>query len=130
MSEIRATLSITANKGFQNFEFDASGLNIVMTNNGGIDAIQTIGIGATGELIDLGDLLVESFSSLGVSAFRNIEASGGNYVEIGLRVSGVFYPTKRLDPGMFDGGGVLGTSTFYARANTAPVKLQKFILEA
>jgi len=129
-NEIKISLSITANKGYQNDEFDASGLNVDMTNNGGEFGIQYIGTAAAGELVDLGDLVTISASSLGISAFRNIEAAGGNYVELGVRVSGAFYSVFKLNPGQSCGGCVLGTTTLYARANTATVQLKKFILEA
>lgn len=129
-NEIRISLNITAAKGYQNNEFDIAGFTVDMDNNGGTFNIQIIGTAIGGELIDLGDLLVNSNSVLGICGFRNIEESGGNFVEIGVQVAGTFYPTQKLKAGMAYGGGILGTSTLYARADTGAVQLQKFILEA
>src|SRR4051794_16722041 len=80
--------------------------------------VQTIG--TTQEAIDIGDV-----GTAGLSLFIN--ADDTHYVEIGLVVSATFYPLAKLKPGepaFFR----LGTNTFYAKANTASVNLEKYIL--
>jgi len=59
--------------------------------------------------------------------FRNLDTT--NYVEVGVQVSGTFYPLVRLNAGeaaVFR----LGVITPYARANTGSVYLEHDIMSA
>jgi len=96
------------------FNFDFSG-----QYTGGV---QTIGNSAH-EAIALGsDVTVP-----GKGIFRNCDAT--NFVQIGIVVSGVFYPFIKLAPGQ--GHPVcLANITLYAQADTAPVDLEFRIYEA
>lgn len=57
-----------------------------------------------------------------------VNTSDTNYVEIGVQVSGTFYPVMKLKPGeCFPIRAA--TTALYARANTAAVDLEYFLLE-
>lgn len=70
--------------------------------------------------------IVADQSTAGWAYFRNLDAT--NYVEIGVDVGATFGPLLRLYPGQFTVVR-LTTTAVYAKANTAAVKLQYFILE-
>jgi hypothetical protein len=56
-----------------------------------------------------------------LAVFENLDAN--NYIEIGIQVTGTFYPFLKLLAGKQAGPMWLGTAAPYARANTGNVKL-------
>lgn len=87
-----------------------------------VGGTQTIGFAAHEELA-LTDL-----TTLGVAYFRNRNAT--NFVEIGVDVSGTFYPLVRLNA---NEGWMFRLSqgiTPYAKADTGAVVLEREILDA
>jgi len=83
---------------------------------------QTIGFAAHEALV-LTDL-----TTLGVAYFRNRNAT--NFVQIGVDVSGTFYPLVRLNPGEGWAFRLAQGITPYAQADTGAVVLQREILDA
>lgn len=71
---------------------------------------------------------VASVSNLGWAYFANLDST--NYVEIGVQVSGTFYPFLRLLAGAKCVVPLSSSATLYARANTAAVNLDFEIVEA
>lgn len=82
---------------------------------------QSIGFAAH-EAVNMGDV-----SAAGCFIFLNTDPA--NYVEVGIDVSGTFYPFIKLLPGE-SSAGRLGTNAPYAKANTAAVVLDFTVLEA
>lgn len=83
--------------------------------------IQTVG--TTKEQVVVG----ADVATPGWAYFRNHDST--HFVDIGVVVSGTFYPLLRLLPG--ENQVVrLATLTFYAQADTAAVDLESFVLEA
>lgn len=66
--------------------------------------------------IPIGDV-----ATLGWARFENVDAA--NYIDIGIVVSGTFYPTARLKAGEFFPLRLVPAVTYYAKANTAAVLL-------
>ncbi len=67
-----------------------------------------------------------SISTPGFAHFVNLDTA--NYVEIGVQVAGTFYPFAKLEAG--EAALIpLANTTFYARANTAAVRLDYVVLE-
>lgn len=81
----------------------------------------TESVGTTEEALEMGDV-----GTAGWAYFKNIDAT--NYVELGIVGSGTFYPFAKLKAGE---SCVLrlGTSTPYAKANTAACRLEYKIYE-
>lgn len=120
--EITSTVSLTATKGFLSVNRSTSNrIDMSGTSQyaGGAPSIPTTAGGTA--------LVMDSVGTSGLSYFRNLDAT--NYVEIGVVVSGTFYPFVKLKAGE---ACVLrlGTNAPYARANTAAVVLDYTILEA
>ena len=95
-------------------------LSIDQENDGMAGGIQNVGFEAH-EALDMGDI-----STAGICFMRNMDDT--NYVEIGVDVSGVFYPFIKLKAGE-PWQGRLGTNAPYAKANTAAVELEYWVLE-
>ena len=117
--EIRAAMSLSATKGALKFNFPSTNLTIDMAGTRWSAGVQDIG--TTVEQITLG----ADVASAGWAVFTNTDST--NYVEIGasngtpylLRLNALESCLVRLT-----------TTTLYAKANTAAVKLQFMILEA
>ncbi len=118
---ITVTHQVTAVKGSMNF--DTGGLSFTATQTNGRFSAGVQDIGTTHEQVVIGSDIVAA----GVSSFKNIDAT--NYVELGVVVSATFYPLVKLLPGE-SYPLRLATNTFYARANTAAVKLQFVVNDA
>jgi hypothetical protein len=71
---------------------------------------------AQGDQLDVGGVLVP-----GLAVFTNLDST--NFTEIGIRVSGTFYPFLKLLKGQSSGPLFLGATAIYGRANTGNVKL-------
>ena len=78
--------------------------------------VQTISTGAGGDVLDLGSVVTP-----GMAVFVNLDAA--NYVEVGIQLTGTFYPFLKLNFGEQAGPMRLGVAAPYARANTLAVKL-------
>ena len=87
-------------------------LTVTQTNENSVSKQQTIG--TTEETVDIG----ADIATLGYIFIQSLEASGGNFVDVGLTGS---YPI-RLQPGQF--AVFPGNGTLYALADTADVKIQ------
>lgn len=118
-NEITASTSLTLNNGSVSTG-DSSSKTISQTTPRFMAGVQNIG--TTQEQISL----ISDISTPGLASFKNMDAT--NYVEIGVVVSGTFYPLVKLKPGDPAAQFRLATGTFYARANTAAVDLQYTIL--
>lgn len=119
--EITINLRLQVSNGFLVHREDPGVLGVTMTGKNGTGGIQNIVAGGTaGETITMGDT-----GTAGYAFFRNTDTA--NFVEIGIQVTGTFYPFVKLKAGE---SCVLrlGTNTPYARSNTATTNLQYFIL--
>jgi len=59
--------------------------------------------------------------------FRNLDAT--NYVEIGLYKGATFYPLLKLKPGEWQIVRLATTTDVYAKADTAAVDLEHYVLD-
>ena len=82
---------------------------------------QTIGFAAHEALV------VTDLTTVGVARFRNRDAA--NFVEIGVDVSGTFYPVVRLNFGEEWIFRLSQGVTYYAQADTAAVIMDRDILD-
>jgi hypothetical protein len=118
---IRYSLSTSLSNGFLSDNYSvSSGLTADQTNANMVRKTQTLlSASAQGDLLDIGGVTVP-----GMAIFSNLEAVvGGNFCEIGIQVSGTFYPFLKLLGGQQSGPMFLGATTIYGRANTGNVKL-------
>lgn len=107
-----------------------SGLNISNSWSSQIDqtnirasaATKSIPTTAAGTAFGLGDVTTPRWAF-----FRNMEAVGGNYVQLGIQSGGVFYAFVRLDPQQ--ACVVRLDAAPYGVANTAAVKVLYAILD-
>ena len=79
-------------------------------------------VGTTHEAIVLGDVATN-----GCAYFVNLDAT--NYLEIGVLVSGTFYPVVRLNAGEGALARIAQGVTPYAKANTAAVVMEYHLLD-
>ena len=77
-------------------------------------------VGTSHEVLDLGDVAAPSTCIL-----RNSDAA--NYVEIGREIAAAFEPFARIRPGQIAILQPASGVTLYAKADTAPVTLNRFI---
>lgn len=85
---------------------------------------QSVATTAAGNAVPYG--AVSALGTPGEIAFKNLDPT--NYVEIGLQISGTFYPFARIDPGRIAGPFQIADSVaLYWRAHTAAV-LTKLLL--
>ena len=116
--EITLNLKLAVANGFLVQRFDPSTLTVTMTGTTAAGGVQTIG--TTAETLGVTDV-----STCGYAYFRNTDAT--NFVEIGTG-TGTFVAFAKLKAGE---AAILrlGTNAPTARANTAAVNLQYFILQ-
>lgn len=74
-------------------------------------------IGTSQEAVSIGDV-----ATAGWAMFKNLDST--NYLEIGIEITGTFFPFLKLKAGEAAGPLRLGVNSIYARANTAACKLQ------
>ena len=117
--EITLNLRLAVANGFLVQRFDPSTLTVTMTGTTAAGGVQSIGY------LSAETLGVTDVSTCGYAYFRNTDAT--NYVEIGTG-TGTFVAFAKLKAGE---AAVLrlGTNAPTARANTAAVNLQYFILQ-
>ena len=109
------------------FQYIKNGLTIPLsgtiqvdaTGDGFVHNVQTVGFAAH-EAMELNDV-----GTAGYCYAKNIDAT--NFVQLGLDVGGTFYPFGKLLPGEIALVRVAGT--WYAKADTAAVKLAYFLAE-
>lgn len=117
-NEISISLRLAVNNGY-----------IVHQENPGTNSLDMSGVVATGGIQSVGTteeaLAMGDVSSPGYAYFRNCDKA--NYVELGVKPAGTFYPFAKLKYG--EAAIIrLGTATPYAKANGAAVSLQYYIL--
>ena len=116
---IRYSMNLALSNGTLNDSYNTSGLTATQTTGTIIRNVQTLlSASAQGDQLDMGGITVP-----GVAAFANLDLT--NYVEIGIQVSGTFYPFIKLLAGQQAGPLFLGVAlnAVYARANTGNVNL-------
>lgn len=120
-NEITASFAFRAAKGNLDVSKTVSGQFTLSasapTASGGA---QSIGHAAH-EALAVGDV-----SANGWAYFKNTDAT--NYVEIGVDVGGTFYPLIRLEAGEFALAPLSNSAAPYAKANTAAVVLEFYII--
>lgn len=121
--EITITGSVAVDNGYNTRTERPAAFSITQTGKDEVGGVQEVGFAAH-EAIAMVDV-----ATPGAFFFRNIEAAGGNFVEVGIDVGATFYPFHKLKPGQFVSGAQLGTSAPYAKADTGAVKLKFWILE-
>lgn len=121
-NEITVTARLRATKGYLSVDRSVSKTsNMYGTHMS--DNIQSIPTSAAGTAITI----TAGVASAGWAWVRNTDTT--NYIDIGVQVSGTFYPLIRLYPG--EGHPMrLAMLTPYARANTAAVDLEFCALES
>lgn len=117
-NEITVTVKLAAVKGFLNYRDEPGVQSITMSGSTGCGGIQAIG--TSHEAVAIGDT-----GTAGWAYFRNTDAT--NYVELGRDNAGTFIGFVKLKAGEACTMR-LGTNAPYARANTASVNLQYYIL--
>lgn len=117
---INVTAAIQHTNGTQSVPLPNKTVVITQTNQGAFTDTQSVGTSYAA-------LTTGSVGTFGVAAFENIDDT--NYIEIGLVVSGTFYPFLKLLPGERWLCRLSAGIGLYGKANTAAVKLQKTIYE-
>lgn len=119
-NEIKVTTYLKCTNGSFVDNWTPAELSVTQSTVGAAGGVQTIGTSA--EAISVGDV-----ASVGYARFRNNDAT--NFVQIGPYVTSTFYPAIKLKPGEMAVLRLDPTHTWYAKADTASVKLQYLILE-
>jgi len=117
--EITVTVRLSVAKGYLVQRFDPGAILVDMTGTTAIGGAQDIG--TTAEALSITDV-----STAGWSYFRNTDTT--NFVEIGTGTGGSFVGFLKLKPGEATACRIT-TNAPTARANTAAVKLQFYILQ-
>ncbi len=120
-NEITYSYSIGVSKSNLINSKSASG-SITMNGSHYASGAMNIPTTAGGTAIPLG-----SVATNGTACFKNLDAT--NYVEIGVQVTGTFYPLIRLKPGEPAYLRISPSAVPYALANTAAVALEYLIYE-
>jgi hypothetical protein len=120
-NEITLFSGISAAKGNLNVQIPLETISVDLAGNRFVRNVQNVG--TTFEA-----LVVNDVSTAGQARFKNLDAT--NYVELGVDVSGTFYPVVRIDAGKTAGPFRLSTLTLHVRANTAAVNLECLVFEA
>jgi len=120
--EITVIATLRVSNGQLSERWSKSNLKVDQSAARAAGSVQIIGTGAH-EAIVLTDI-----TTAGYAFFKNLEAAGGNFVEIGVDVGATFYPFVKLKAGEV---AVLrlGTNAPYAKADTGNVNLQVRVME-
>jgi len=119
--EITVSTSLLCKNGNYNFDRRINSVSADQSAIGANGGVQDIGTGSH-EAVAVGDV-----STPGWAIFRNLDDT--NFVEIGIDVGATFYPIAKILPGE-PAAFRLSSSTLYAKADTATVKLEFTILES
>jgi hypothetical protein len=114
MNEVTYQFQILLNNGQLKDQYSSNSIVATQTTAALVRNVETISNAAHAAL-DLAGVVTPGFV-----VFQNLDAT--NYIEIGIDVGGSFYSFMKLKP-LEQGLARLGTTTPYALANTAPVKL-------
>ena len=118
-NELSITTRLKANKGNLQISREAS---ISADMSGGNMSLVAQDIGTTYEAVTI----ASDVGTEGYAYFRNLDTT--NYVEVGVEVAAAFYPLIKLKAG--EAAIVrLATGSVFAKANTASVILEAFVLE-
>lgn len=117
--EITVNLRMNVTKGYLSQKFEPGPILVDMSGTTATGGAQDIG--TTAETITMSDV-----TSAGYAYFRNTDTT--NFVEIGTGTAGSFVAALKLKAGEV-AVARLGTNAPTARANTAAVKLQYYILQ-
>lgn len=120
-NEITVNVTLTCLNGSFRKEVRPAAIQVTQSTLGGVSSVQTIG--TSEEALALGDVSTE-----GYAFFQNLDAT--NFVTIGSYTGGTTYnPVVKLKAGEFALLRLDSSQTFYAKADTASVKLWFEILE-
>jgi len=120
-NEIQLSTSIKVANG--NFaESITRSLSVNQSNIGAAGGSQVVPTTSAGTAITISTL-----TAFGFAVFQNLDAT--NFVQIGVQVSGTFYPLLKLFPGESNQLRLEPSATPYARADTASVKLFSRVYE-
>lgn len=119
-NEIKVTTYLKCTNGSFVDNWTPAELSVTQSAIGAAGGAQTIGTSA--EALGVTDL-----STVGYARFRNLDAT--NFVQIGPYVTSTFYPAIKLKPGEQAVLRLDPTNPWYAKADTAAVKLQYLVLE-
>ena len=119
-NEITVTIGINVSKGYLKHNLATTSQQLTLT--GTHDYSNTQDIGTTEEALELGTNL----GTPGVAYFTNTDTT--NFVTIGVKPAATYYPLLKIKAG--ETWPVrLDNVAFYAKADTATVKLKYYILE-
>lgn len=118
--EITVTARLNVAKGYLVQKFDPGSVLVDLTGTTATGGVQDIGTSTNAEALSMSDV-----SSAGYAFFRNTDTT--NYVEIGTGTGASFAAFLKLKAGEV-AVCRLGTNAPTAKANSAAVKLQYFIL--
>lgn len=113
-----------ANGNLKETMADEAAINDDQATKGISEHVQSIPTTAAGTA-----LTMTNITTAGWSFFKNTEASGGNFVEVGVQVAATFHPFLKVKAGKWQ-WIYLSTNAPYARADTGAVKLHHKIAEA
>ncbi len=113
-NEISYQFQILLNNGKLKDQYASNSVSATQSTAALVRNVQSIGFAAHAAL-DLG-----SVATPGFAVFQNLHAT--NYIEVGIDVTGTFYPFLKLKAGE-QGMVRLGISAPYAKANTTAVDL-------
>jgi hypothetical protein len=121
-SEITVQASLQVSKTYLAERKQPGQLTVDMAGTRYSANVQSVPTTAGGTALSIGS----NVGTAGWAFFRNTDAN--NYVQVGVQVSGTFYPLLTLKAGEYCVVR-LATDTVYALANTAAVDLEFFVLE-
>lgn len=119
-NEIKVTTYLKCTNSYFVDNWTPSELSVTQSAIGAAGGVQTIGTSA--EALGVTDLV-----AVGYARFRNMDAT--NFVQIGPYISSTFHPALKLKPGEQAVCRLDPTNPWYAKADTASIKLQYLILE-
>lgn len=120
-NEITVTTGFQVVKGSLSVQIAPTTFQADMAGTRVIRNVQSVG--TTHEALTVGDL-----ASAGYCTITNLDAT--NFAELGVDVSGTFYPVVRVDAGKKAGPFRLSSLTRHVQADTAAVNLDITIAEA
>ena len=113
-NEVSYQFQIILNNGKLKDQYSSNSVSATQSTAALMRNVQTIS-NAAHSALDLGSVVTPGFA-----VFQNLDST--NYVEVGIDVTGVFYPFMKLKAGE-QGIVRLGISAPYAKANTSSVSL-------
>ena len=121
-NEIRVDNRLTVNNGSLSITRTPV-KQINMSGSSYSSIVQSIATTAAGTAVTIGSAV----ATYGVALFVNLDIT--NYVQIGVQVTGTFYPLLKLKPGESALCRLAPSTTVYAVADTSAVKLETIVVE-